>query len=73
MIICENCGNECFGIWKYGKVKTCSLNCLRNMIKQGKISKIPADAAFPELGIKAPSKQAEEQKQIAEALAKSAS
>lgn len=57
-VFCENCGRESFGFWKYGHNHPCSLKCLRAMIKDGRITRIPPYKAFPELDISAPKKDA---------------
>jgi len=57
-IYCENCGRGCFGFWKYPPSRACSLHCFRELIANGKVSKIPPYAAFPELNISPPRKYA---------------
>lgn len=59
---CDNCGRECYGFWKYGPSKACSLACLRKQIEDGKIQRIPPDSAFPELGILSPNFQTQQPK-----------
>jgi len=55
-IICDNCGRECFGFWKYPPSRACSLKCFRQLVADGKISTIPPYTAFPELNISPPRK-----------------
>jgi hypothetical protein len=56
-MICENCGREVFGFWKYGLSHACSMGCFRNLIRTGKISRIHPERAYLELGISEPTKQ----------------